>query len=78
VGFGKAAPGQDHPAIFLAGRVNDVPGIFRSDDTGATWVLINDDWHRYGWISVIIGDPRTYGRVYLATGGRGIIYGDPQ
>jgi len=78
VGFGKAAPGQDHPAIFLAGRVNDVQGIFRSDDTGATWVLINDDQHRYGWISVIIGDPRTYGRVYLGTGGRGIIYGDPQ
>jgi photosystem II stability/assembly factor-like uncharacterized protein len=78
VGFGKAAPGQDHPAIFLAGRVNDVQGIFRSDDTGATWVLINDDQHRYGWISMIIGDPRTYGRVYLGTGGRGIIYGDPQ
>ena len=45
---------------------------------GATWVLINDDQHRYGWISMIIGDPRTYGRVYLGTGGRGIIYGDPQ
>jgi photosystem II stability/assembly factor-like uncharacterized protein len=78
VGFGKAAPGQDHPAIFLAGRVNDVQGIFRSDDTGATWVLINDGRHRYGWISVIIGDPRRYGRVYLGTGGRGIIYGDQQ
>lgn len=78
VGFGKAAPGQDHPAIFLSGQINDSQGIFRSDDTGATWVLINNDQHRYGWISVIIGDPRTYGRVYLGTGGRGIIYGDPQ
>jgi photosystem II stability/assembly factor-like uncharacterized protein len=78
VGFGKAAPGQNHPAIFLAGRVNDVEGIFRSDDGGSTWPLINDGQHRYGWISVIIGDPRTYGRVYLGTGGRGIIYGDPQ
>ena len=77
LGFGKAAPGQTHPAIYLWGRVGNVTGIFRSDDEGITWVRINDDQHQYGWINAIIGDARTYGRVYLATGGRGIVYGEP-
>jgi photosystem II stability/assembly factor-like uncharacterized protein len=77
LGFGRAARGKNYPALYLAGKVNDVQAIFRSDDVGATWTRINDDQHQFGWISHITGDPRIYGRVYFATGGRGIIYGDP-
>lgn len=77
VGYGKAAPDQDRPAIFLTGTVREVQGIFRSDDSGQTWKRINDGEHRFGWITGITGDPRIYGRVYLATSGRGIIFGDP-
>jgi photosystem II stability/assembly factor-like uncharacterized protein len=77
VGFGKSAAGQAHPAIYLWGKVGNVTGIFRSDDAGMSWVRINDDQHQYGWINAIIGDARHYGRVYLATGGRGIVYGEP-
>lgn len=76
IGFGKAAPGANYPAIFLNGIVNGVYGFFRSDDEGANWVRINDDRHNYGWIHCIIGDPRIYGRVYLALEGRGVVYGD--
>ena len=76
IGFGKAAPGRDHPAVYLWGKVNGTVGFFRSDDTGATWTRLNDDQHQYGWINAITGDPRVYGRVYLATGGRGIVYGE--
>lgn len=76
VGFGKAAPGQTHPAIFLWGRIGGTTGFFRSDDTGASWIRINDDAHQYGYINALTGDPRIFGRIYLATGGRGIIYGD--
>lgn len=47
-------------------------------DAGQTWVRIDDDQHQYGSADVpmIIGDPRIYGRVYVTTGGRGVIYGD--
>ena len=77
VGFGKAAPGSAYPALFLVGKVAGVHGIYRSDDAAATWVRINDDKHRYGWIGQdITGDPRVYGRVYVATNGRGIVLGE--
>lgn len=77
LGFGKAAPGKNYPALFLSGKVSQVQGLFRSDDASQTWVRINDDQHQFGWVNHVTGDPRVYGRVYFGTGGRGIIYGDP-
>ncbi|WP_372451129.1 xyloglucanase [Streptomonospora nanhaiensis] len=78
VGFGKAAPGADHPAVYTSARIGGVRGIFRSDDAGATWQRINDDEHRWAWTgAAITGDPDVYGRVYVSTNGRGIVYGDP-
>jgi xyloglucan-specific exo-beta-1,4-glucanase len=77
VGFGKAAPGQSYPAVFLAGTVDGVTGVFRSDNAGGAWVRINDDAHRYGNMGeALTGDPRVYGRVYLGTNGRGILVAD--
>ncbi|TQS08387.1 cellulose-binding domain-containing protein [Microbispora hainanensis] len=77
IGFGKAAPGKTYQALYLAGTVDGVQGLFRSDDTGESWVRINDDQHQYGNMGeALTGDPRIYGRVYLGTNGRGIIYGD--
>ncbi|HEX7761504.1 MAG TPA: hypothetical protein VF459_18500 [Caulobacteraceae bacterium] len=77
VAFGKAAPGRDHPAVFLWGRAGSVEGLFRSDDAGAHWQRINDDAHRYGGLRGMAGDPRVFGRLYLATDGRGIVVGEP-
>jgi hypothetical protein len=76
VGFGRAAAGQTHPSVFMWGKVAGTVGFFRSDDVGATWMRINDDQHQFGYINWISGDPRIFGRVYLATSGRGVIYGD--
>ena len=76
LGFGKAAVPGEYPALYLCGRINQVTALFRSDDAGRSWHRINDDQHQYGWISHVTGDPRIYGRVYFATSGRGIIYGD--
>jgi hypothetical protein len=72
-GFGKSAPGKKDPALFLAGKVDGAQGLFRSDDGGRSWVRIDDERHRFGWVNHVTGDPRVYGRVYFGTGGRGII-----
>jgi hypothetical protein len=78
LGFGAPAPGSDYPALYLLGTVNETSGIFRSGNAGQQWVRINDDAHQYGLLGqVITGDPRTYGRVYLGTVGRGIFVGQP-
>jgi xyloglucan-specific exo-beta-1,4-glucanase len=77
MGFGMAAPGKSYPALYVAGTMGALTAIFKSDDTGATWVRINDDQHQWGTrFEAITGDPRFYGRVYVGTNGRGIVYGD--
>jgi hypothetical protein len=91
IGFGAPAPGASTPAIYFIGHVSTdtvcVPStttpftvqtqcVYRSVDGGTTFVLINDFAHQYGSFSVLTGDPRVYGRVYLGTAGRGIIEAD--
>ncbi len=77
VGFGKAAPGQTHPAVFVWGKVDGVEGVFRSDDVGKTWIKLHDDRWGFAELRALTGDPNRYGRVYLGVHGRGILYGDP-
>ena len=78
LGFGKGPANGSYPSAYLVGKVKGVYGFFRSDDAGATWVRINDDAHQYGWVSVVTGDPRVHGRVYVGSGGRGILSGKPK
>lgn len=80
LGFGKAAPGADFPTIYIWGRVEGITGIFRSIDRGQSWIRINDDAHQYGGPGnghFILGDTTVFGRVYMSTAGRGIVYGQP-
>lgn len=79
IGFGKAAPGRDTPALYVTGQTRSgASGVWRSDDAGRTWVRINDDAHQYGYSGqAVTGDPRIYGRVYMGSNGRGILYADP-
>jgi hypothetical protein len=76
LGLGMAPPGQTYPAVFIGGTVNGTVGIFRSDDAGVRWTQVDDEQHQFATASVIVGDPRVYGRVYVGTNGRGILYGD--
>lgn len=76
--FGKPPAGSTYPALFAIGTRGDVRGVFRSDDRGRSWVRVNDDQHEYGRrFRAIAGDPRVFGRVYVATDGRGVVYGEP-
>jgi hypothetical protein len=72
--FGKGQSGTT-PALYVLGRVGSATkdAFYRSDDLGATWTRISD----LGWSGImdIDADPRTYGVVYAATGGRGIVRG---
>jgi len=76
VGFGKAPAGKTYPTIFLWGRPGGTLGIYRSDDGGTTWTLINDASHQYGGLHFMCGDQNIYGRIYFSAEGRGIKYGD--
>jgi xyloglucan-specific exo-beta-1,4-glucanase len=78
LGFGKGASEHGYPTLFAIGTRGDLTAIWRSDDAGTSWARINDAAHEYGRrFRVITGDPRVYGRVYVGTDGRGLLYGEP-
>jgi photosystem II stability/assembly factor-like uncharacterized protein len=73
LGFGKAAPGSKYQTLYQVGVVNGVTGIFMSANDGASWKRINRNDQNWGWTGqAVTGDPNDYGRVYLATNGRGV------
>ena len=77
IGLGRAAPNADYQALYTNAKLRGQWGIFRSDDKGQTWIRINDDSQQFGAAdTAITGCPRNYGRVYLATNGRGIQWRD--
>ena len=56
---------------------DDPEGIFRSEDEGSTWVLINAlKLHGgTGNGNFIVGDMNTFGTLYMSTVGLGVLYG---
>ncbi|RST32254.1 hypothetical protein HMF7854_12245 [Sphingomonas ginkgonis] len=76
-GLGKAAPGAFWPALYAIAGTGPSSALWRSLDGGTRWARISDERHRWGSrFRFIIGDPRRFGRVYVGTDGRGILYGD--
>ncbi len=78
VGLGKAADDSDYYTVFIWATVNGVRGLYRSIDEGATWLRINDDKHEWGGPAngqFVVGDMNVFGKVYMSTAGRGIVYG---
>ena len=67
-----------------APELGAVSGVFRSIDAGyaqqqqdlATWVQINSAAQQWGGVYEITGDLNRFGRVYMGTNGRGVLYGD--
>ncbi|MEO8616840.1 MAG: LamG-like jellyroll fold domain-containing protein, partial [Luteolibacter sp.] len=75
IGFGKAAPGQSYPAVYMSGRIGSIYGIYRSDDGGANWTRMTDSAHQYGALNgSLTADRNIYGRCYSTTGFGGVVY----
>jgi hypothetical protein len=75
-GFGKEAPGGSYPTIFIAGWVNNVFGIWRSENEGQAWTQVSDfPLGSLDHIPIVEGDKNTYGKVYVGFQGSGYAYG---
>ena len=74
--FGKAAPGQEVPALYLYGKVVNQPeSIFWSPDLGETWIDIGDPEIPIGnQPNVMAASKQQFGLVFVGTNGRGIYY----
>lgn len=78
LGLGKAEKEGDYMTIYMIGEANNEGhGVYMSQDKGVTWTRINDDTEKWGNVNAnISGDPKTFGRCYISTNGRGIIMGN--
>ncbi len=77
-GMGKAAPHSSLKTIYMNGILKGEYGFYRSLDEGASWQRINHDRQMFGDIRSIVGDPRRFGRYFIATGTRGVLWGEPE
>ena len=74
-GFGIGKDPEGDPAVYVVGYVNGVLGCYLSDDMGTTWTKISPDEQQFfAGIVDVVGDRRVYGRVFMATGGNGVLY----
>lgn len=72
-GFG-AGKTTGTPTAYLYGMLNGESGFYISDDLGTNWSLLADASNgAAGSVTDICGDSKLYGRVYAATGGKGVI-----
>lgn len=81
LGLGILRPDGDYyhenKAIYTAAVIDGEYGFYQSLDDGQTYTRLNTERQMYGEINSIEGDSRVYGRFYLATGSRGVLYGEP-
>lgn len=76
-GFGKPADGTQYPALYIAGKVDNVYGIWRSIDNCENWTKIGEyPLDGIDAPTTIAGDPNLYGRAYIGFGGSGGAYVD--
>jgi len=72
VGIGK----NGKLALYFNGVIEGTYGFYRTFDEGETFQRINDDNQMFGEINSIDADKNVFGRFFLGTGSRGVIYGE--
>lgn len=82
MGLGVIRPGGDYykenKAIYTSAVIDGVYGFYRSVDDGKSFIRLNEENQMFGEINSMEGDSQVYGRFYLATGSRGVLYGEPK
>lgn len=68
---------KENKAFYISGVMEGEYGFYRSFDEAKSWEKINTKGQMFGEINSIDGDCRTFGRFFLATGSRGVLYGEP-
>jgi hypothetical protein len=76
--FGMGKDGGKSLALYVFGVLEGYYGVFRSDDMGETFLDIRDDKVGLASAGTVIADRKIYGRIYMATGGRGFYMAEPQ
>lgn len=81
MGLGLIRPGGEYlkedKAVYVAATIGGEYGFYRTLDDGQTFVRLNTEEQMYGEINSMEGDSQVYGRFYIATGSRGVLYGEP-
>ena len=81
MGLGVIAEGADYlqtdKAIYATAIIDGQYGFYMSLDDAKTWTRINNENQMFGDINTIAGDSRKFGRFFIGTGSRGLIYGEP-
>jgi hypothetical protein len=74
-GFGKAAPGQSRPAVYLWCEINRKRGLYATLDWFATEprLISQHPSELLAAVSSVTGDPDRFGRMYVGTSCAGVI-----
>lgn len=78
IGKEKREFANDNKAIYFCGIIDGEYGFYRTFDEGKTCERINSDNQMYGQIISMDGDKRKFGRFFMASGSRGVLYGEEE
>ncbi len=63
-------------AIYFCGNIDGEYGFYRTLDECDSFARLNTEKQMYGEINSMDADKRVFGRFFLATGSRGVLYGE--
>jgi photosystem II stability/assembly factor-like uncharacterized protein len=75
VSFGAPRAPGGYPTVYMAGKVNGLTGLWMSEDEGQSWMEITNNGRRMELVSIIAGDMKKFGVLFVNTPHGGIMAG---